>query len=258
MLIDSHVHVGEWKYFDSFGKAYSGFQDILLLLKAKGYAGAVFMPSELKSNRDLLEEIRKYKEAENSFRCWFFPWLNPHRQDDLRFAEDHIREIDGLKFHPSLDRIRFTEKSHHAFLDMAAAHHIPILVHCGAWIEMAHYRFVLDVAEAYPGVNFILAHQGGTTYELKTGAAAEVKEKSLENVYFDIAGTHEYWLLEHCVEELGPERFLLGSDFPIRDVSLSHTVIDGCRISAADKELIKGTNFSRLMNFGKDASKTLQ
>lgn len=248
VLIDSHVHVGDWKYFDAFGKTYSGFQDILQLLKAKGFSGAVFMPSELKSNRDLLEEINKYRKAENSFRCWFFPWLNPQRQEDLRFAQDHIQDIDGLKFHPSLDRVRFTDESHRAFLEVAKAHDLPILVHCGAWIEMAHYRFVLDVAEAYPGINFILAHQGGTTYEQKTGAAAEAKKRTLENVYFDTAGTHEYWILEKCVETVGAERFLLGSDFPIRDASIYPVVLDGTRLSAERKELIRSRNLLRLVS----------
>jgi predicted TIM-barrel fold metal-dependent hydrolase len=250
--------VGDWKYFDSHGRAYSGFEEILRLLAAKGFTGAVFIPSELKSNTDLLEEIRKYREAGNSFKCWFFPWLNPQRQEDLRFAQDHIQDIDGMKFHPSLDRVRFTDENHRDFLEVAKSHDLPILVHCGGWIEMAHYRFVLDVAEAYPGVNFILAHQGGTTYELKTGAAAEVRRRALDNVYCDIAGTHEYWILEQCVAELGADKFLMGSDFPLRDAAIYPVLLDGCRLNETIKEMIRGANIMKLLLRKKKTVRILQ
>ncbi len=247
MLIDSHVHVGDWGYFDSHGRIFTGFAEILRSLVSKGFTGAVLMPSELKSNREILEEIRRHRETGHAFKSWFFPWLNPSRDGDMEFVRDHLGEIDGFKFHPSLDRVRFSEESHRPFLEMAAAHRLPVLVHCGAWIEMAHYRFVLDVAEAYPGISFILAHQGGTTYELKTGAAAEVKERALRNVYFDIAGTHEYWVLEHCVQQLGAERFLLGSDFPIRDAAIYPVVLDGARLDEEAKDRIRYRNILGLV-----------
>lgn len=247
MLIDSHVHVGEWKYFDSLGRTYASFREILRILKEKGFGGAVLMPSELKRNSELLEEIRSQRKSGDGFRCWFFPWLNPSREEDVGFTRAHIDEIDGLKFHPSLDRVRFTLETHRAFLEIAEAHRIPVLVHCGAWLVMAHYRFVLDVAEARPGVDFVLAHLGGTTYELKVGAAAEAARRGLENVYFDIAGTHEYWILEHCAETLGADRLLMGSDFPIRDAAIYPALLDGCRLGEEDKEMIRSGNTLRLL-----------
>lgn len=247
MLIDSHVHVGRWKYFDDCGRAYWSFDDIVSGLRRKGFDGAVLMPSELKSNHELLREILSFREEENAFRCWFFPWINPHQKEDLRFTEDHLGEIDGLKFHPSLDKARFGSTDHQEFIRLAETKSLPILVHCGAW-EMAHYRFVLDVAETHPEVNFILAHQGGTTYELKIGASNEVKQRALENVYFDLAGTHEYWILEHCVDELGAGRFLMGSDFPIRDASIYPVVLDGVRLSEDDKDRIRYRNLLGLMS----------
>jgi len=252
VLIDSHVHVGRWKYFDDCGRAYRAFPDIVSFLQKRGFQGAVLMPSELKSNDELLHEILSFREEGNPFRCWFFPWLNPHKEEDTRFARDHLQEIDGFKFHPSLDRARFSSADHREFLHLAGVRSIPVLVHCGAWLEMAHYRFVLDVAEQYPEVNFILAHQGGTTYELKMEATKEVKVRGLSNLYFDIAGTHEYWLLEWAVDQVGAERLLLGSDFPIRDASIYPLVVSGTRLREVDKDLIRGNNLLRLMSKGNE------
>jgi predicted TIM-barrel fold metal-dependent hydrolase len=247
VLIDSHVHVGDWNYFDSLGRVHSSFLEILRLLENKGFSGAVFLPSELKRNGDLLDEIRIQRKSGNDFQCWFFPWIDPARGRDLDFVREHISEIDGLKFHPSLDRARFAEDTHRVFLEIAEEHHLPVLAHCGAWLEMAHYRFVLDVAESRPRVEFILAHMGGSSYELKVSAAEEVKRRGLGNVSFDTAGTHEYWILEHCVEMLGADRFLMGSDFPIRDAAIYPVVVDGARLDPDAKDLIRFGNILRLL-----------
>ena len=247
MLIDSYVHVGDWKYFKAFGRLRSSFQEVVDFLESRGFSGAALIPSELKKNEELLREITDYGEKKVDFRCWFFPWLNPGRKEDRAFVERHISRIDGFKFHPSLDQIRFSSSEHRFYLETARDYGLPILVHCGAWEEIAHYRFVLDVAERFPEINFILAHQGGSNYELKFGACLEVKEMNLQNVYMDLAGTHEYWIIEECVSQLGAERFFMGSDFPIRDSSIYPVIIDNCRLTPFEKERIKGNNFLRIM-----------
>ena len=80
----------------------------------------------------------------------------------------------------------------------------------------------------------------------------EVKVRGLSNLYFDIAGTHEYWLLEWAVDQVGAERLLLGSDFPIRDASIYPLVVSGTRLREVDKDLIRGNNLLRLMSKGNE------
>ena len=255
MLIDSHVHVGAWRYFDSLGRTYTTFATIVARLQAVGFSGAVLMPSELKTNAELLAEISRHRRQGAPFHCWFFPWLNPCEEADYTFVRDHMAHIDGFKFHPSLDKACFSAATHQPFLELARQHAKPVLVHCGAWLETAHYRFVLAVAAKYPDIDFILAHQGGSTYELKIGACREIKSRGLANVYLDIAGTHEYWLIEEGVHQLGAGRFLMGSDFPIRDAGLYPAVVDSCRLTDTDKARIKGHNFQRLMKGSQDSGR---
>ncbi|MGQ9628972.1 MAG: amidohydrolase family protein [bacterium] len=245
-LIDSHVHIGSWRYFESYGLMPESFEDIVGTLAGEGFDGAVLIPSETYSNERLLNDVKSYDGG--GMKLWFFPWLNPEREGDLEFLEKNIDDIDGLKFHPSLDRVRFSVESHREFLDLAERHSLPVLAHCGTWQEMASYKFVLDAAEKYPDVNFICAHQGGATYELKVDATLEVKRRGLENVFFDISGTHESWIIEKCVGEIGAGRFLLGSDFPIRVASIYPVIINNTELSEGERKLILAGNISSLLD----------
>src|SRR5690606_19886294 len=126
---------------------------------------------------------------------WIFPWVRPlgaGGEADLAWVEANRSAIAGIKFHPSLSRVRITDPAFAPFLELCEREEMVALVHCGRWQEMASYAFALDAAERYRHARFLLAHAGGDTPPLATAAADGVAERGLDNAWFEISGMREY------------------------------------------------------------------
>ncbi|MBN1103513.1 MAG: amidohydrolase family protein [Deltaproteobacteria bacterium] len=249
-MIDAHVHVGDWKYFRTNARFPLSAAETLEGLRRRGFSGTVLMPSECKGNEELLAEIRN-SDFTADFRIFLFPWVHPGNREDTHFLKVHRREVSGIKIHPSLDRTPLTDPGYHRALSLAEDLQLPVLVHCGQWRETAGYEKVLHIAEKRPGIVLIMAHMGGDGYELKRQAARKVKDSGLTNIYMDTAGTHENWILEECVAALGAHRFLMGSDWPIREPLLYPVLVRNSRLSEEEKERILGINAWTLLCKGK-------
>lgn len=244
MYFDSHVHVGPWNYFDTHGRTPTTYVDTLQELSRHGFSGAVVMPSELMSNEELLRQMQAAPGS--PCRAHFFPWVRPGRGVDLEFLRRHEQSIHGLKIHPSLDKTRVDSESYQPFLDLAADNNWVVLVHCGAWKEMASVEFVLNVARRYARLQLICAHLGGGDYGQKLQSVATVAEFGSPQIFFEISGTHEFWLIEEAVSRYRPEKFLLGSDYPVRGIGYMKGVVEDCRLSPDVKQMISWGNARRL------------
>jgi aminocarboxymuconate-semialdehyde decarboxylase len=90
----------------------------------------------------------------------------------------------------------------------------------------AAHMVLAGVLERHPRLRVVLAHGGGAllalrgrlrhAYEQKTGAHARLREspeRSIRRFYFDTV-VHDPTLLRALVDYVGPERVLLGSDYP--------------------------------------------
>lgn len=246
MRIDSHVHVGDWNYFQTNQYYPRSARETVMGLVNRNYAGAVLMPSECKPNQELLNEIREIAPL-FPIRLYFFPWIRPADDSGLHFVTSHKNEISGIKIHPSLDRTPVTDMGYGPALDMAEASGFPVIVHCGRWQEVAGFERVIEIAEQRPNLILIMAHMGGDSYELKLRATQSIKAADLRNIYLDTAGTHESWLFEACIKLLGADRFLMGSDWPIREPLLYSTLVENCSLSLPEKQNIQGNNILRLI-----------
>lgn len=202
------------------------------------------MPSECNTNEGLLAEILSLDSG--TIDLFFLPWIHPGSSEDLKFMVERRCEISGIKIHPSLDRTPLTDGSYRDALSAAEDLQLPIIVHCGQWVEVAGFDKVLQVAEKSPRLTLIMAHMGGDGYDLKLEAARKVKDSGFANIYMDTAGTHEGWLFEECVAILGADRFLMGSDWPIREPLLYPALVRNSRLSEREKRLVMGLNASRL------------
>lgn len=76
----------------------------------------------------------------------------------------------------------------------------------------------------------------------------EVKDRGLENVWFGIEGTREYWTLAKGIETLGIKKFLFGSDYPIEHPRIYLGLVEALQLSSADRDLILGGNLSGLLD----------
>jgi len=102
------------------------------------------------------------------------------------------------------------------------------------------------IARAYPNARILLGHSGVTWRGYNQAIQAA---KAADNLFLDLSGSQNHRLiLEHCVEQLGAERILFGSDMPFLEAAMTLGRVLASQISDTAKEQILRTNFLRLVN----------
>lgn len=248
MILDSHIHVGDWDR-EEYIHLNTSLDEISKVLKESNISGAVITSSDRLDNQGLLKSVKNDKSGLFYF---FFPWISPGKEEDLKFLEKNIAFIKGIKIHPSFQRTRINEKGYSNFLEFADRKKIAVLVHCGQWQEMASFHFAYNVAESFPNAKFIIAHTGaGYNAFLKKKCIEEFQKRRSDNVYLDTAETSMNdqisKVLEEGIKKIGAERFLFGSDFPICHPKVLISFIRNMNITDEDKDLILGGNLLRIL-----------
>ncbi|HYU17718.1 MAG TPA: amidohydrolase family protein [Chloroflexota bacterium] len=134
-------------------------------------------------------------------------------------------------------------------------------------------RFILMGGfERFPSLKLVLAHMGGAVsllpgrldfgYELRHDAAfgpwepdvlSAPPSEHIGRLYLDSMGFHAPAVL-CCVQTVGADHVVMGSDFPPVHVPLSRTVelVRQLPLSVADRAAILGGNAARLLRLGAD------
>lgn len=241
-VLDGHVHWGEWKP-EREGWPGATLADIRSALARSGIHGAVLMPTDRADNAGLAAAI-----AADPRGFHFFAWVDPHAPDDmLRFLEEHVAVLGGLKFHPSLERAAATDPLWRPFLEFAERWRLPVIVHAGRWQEMAGWRFCLDVAERHPEASIIVAHLGGDLPSLQQECAREMARRALPNAYLGTESIREYYSVRYALDRLGADRLLFGSDYPLGWPAAYLAVLDGANPSEEERRQVLGENLLRLL-----------
>lgn len=246
MIIDAHMHVGVWDHPDFLGRC-CDMSDVIEVLAASGVDGAAVLPTDQCDNAGLLEQTRGVIRDGFAGPLWFFAWARPVGEEsqggiDLAWIDSHIDSVTGIKIHPSLSRQRVTASCFAPALELAEAHELVVLVHCGRWQDIASYRFAVEAATQYPKARFLLAHAGGDTPPLATAAAELVASEGVDNVWFEFSGLREYWVIERNVAKLGAERYLMGSDYCLAHPLMYVGAVRGMNLTESEKALILGGN----------------
>jgi hypothetical protein len=238
MIVDAHMHVGVWDHPDFLGRG-STLGEALAVLRDAGIAGAVVLPTDRCDNAGLLADARAALAAGAREMLWLVPWVRPGT-GDLGWVAEHADAVAGIKLHPSLQRVRVTDAAFAPALALAEERDWVVVVHCGRWQEMASYRFAVEAARAHPRARFLLAHAGGDTPLLATAAAEAAAD--VPNVWFEISGLREFWALERCIERLGADRYLFGSDYNLAHPLAYLGAVRGMALDDAQRSRILGEN----------------
>ncbi len=170
--------------------------------------------------------------------------VNPNYGDEA--VEEFERcitayKLKALKLHPMCEFFYPSHRYLPPLFEIAGAHHIPIMFHTGDG-RLTHGAGFLDLAKAFPKVNIILYHMGGSF------GAKVAKERP--NMYLSTSGRVSQMDILSAVKELGADRVLYASDMPfgnpVPDI-LKITLIPESRISEEEKSLILGGNVARLL-----------
>ena len=103
-----------------------------------------------------------------------------------------------------------------------------------------------EIAKRHKNTNFVFAHPGEAD-RLKLHIETM---KECDNVYLDLSGTglFRYGMLKHLVNEVGAERILFGSDYPICNPAMYIGGVLYERLRESEFELIMAGNAKRLLN----------
>lgn len=247
MIIDAHIHLGViagvWHV-----KARTVDQVIERMDKA---AITVAIASHLESlGYDFLEGNARLYEAWRRFPDRLVPLVavNP------RFAEEARSEIrkylgehrwPGAKLHPQQGNYPVNCYATYKLFEEIERYGSFALIHSGDKFVAANSSpyAIAEVAKRFPGTKIVMAHMGVWDWQ----DAIEVAGM-YPNVLLDTSGSgNTYGMIEQAVEELGPERVLYGSDFPLMPFEPLVAKVTGCELPDDIKAMLLHENAERLL-----------
>lgn len=188
--------------------------------RLKGYI--VANPNYMKES---LEEIKKYSKMPQ------FVGVKLH-------ASWHNKPIDGAEFEP--------------IFSLCEELNFPVLIHSYVVEDYADQvsspERIANVAKRHSNP-LIIAHMGGNSR--RTNKAA----KNIDNLYIDISSGRErasqlyVWELgrvDEAVKELGAEKILFGSDFPLIDPAMCIGMMEDAGITQEQRDLISWKNACKI------------
>jgi predicted TIM-barrel fold metal-dependent hydrolase len=149
-----------------------------------------------------------------------------------------------IKLHPFLHRYAVTGPNYREMWEFADRTSAVVLSHTWEADPTCGPLLFEPLAGQYPGARIILGHSGVTRkgYEEAIQAA-----RRRENLYLDLTGSQSHeGIIEHCVEQVGVERVLFGSDLPFLEAAMGIGRVAFARLPDSQKEAILGLNFKRL------------
>ena len=241
--IDAHVHVGKWA-LPEFSARATDLSEANSLYLRFNWAGALVFPTDLGLNAELLEEAAAIR-GPVGIRVAF--WADFRDADNLAMFSSRTDEFAALKIHPSCIKTPADSADWEPYYELAEAAGLPVVVHCGRWQEVAGYALALEAAGRFPRVNFILAHMGGDSPHLVTGATSAVAAGGYDNVYFGTESIREPWLLEQALARVGSTRLIFGSDYNLNHPEPFRRLIEVLDITDRDRSNIFRRNINSLL-----------
>ena len=118
-------------------------------------------------------------------------------------------------------------------LALANKHHWIVQLHIprpGRLADPVNYMQMLEIEQKYPDLQLLIAHLGRAYADEDVGQGLDYL-KSMEKTVWDFTANTNQHVMERVLEQVGPERFIYGSDFPIFRMKARRTVENGFYIN---------------------------
>jgi predicted TIM-barrel fold metal-dependent hydrolase len=238
-IIDAHGHIGQWPAtYVPYGHA----EDMLVSMDRLGIeraclsAFAAVGPDYVRGNDMVADALRRWPDRFTGYAA-----LNPNYPEDtgreLRRCFDELG-MRAIKLHCDLHDYPMDGENYREVFEFAEERELTILIH-GAMVK--------DILRQYPHVNVLSAHVG--LWDGRSQNDVIELAKSCDNVYLDLAASLSYrGALKRMVDEVGADRIVHGSDFPLMDPGFQLGRVIYADISEEDKRKILRDNAIRLFD----------
>lgn len=161
------------------------------------------------------------------------------------------KNMAGVKFHPPFQKVDLTDEKYREIWERINHLRFPVLIHCGPAREVREHNFfpsdMEKIVRFLPDVPVILAHMGG---RWEDPGEEKILYRLPENVMVDSAmsaGRQPLEEFERIAGGIGPERVLLGSDFPYGTQQEAIAYIRSTSFSETEKNRMLGGNAERIL-----------
>src|SRR5262245_6250051 len=226
----------------------------LRLADRAGIDRLVYLFGAVWSHDPTQEEIRRSNDlgirlvTERPDRFTGFCYLNPSHDPTWTLAEfDRCVAAGPLRGVTLWIAVKADDGRLDPIMRRAAQLRVPVLHH--AWYKATGLIYnestpaeIATLARRHPDVVVIMAHLGGG------GWRGVLDIRDCPNVVVDTSGSQpQAGQVEYAVAELGAERVVFGSDWPIRDFGVQRARVDGARLTKRQRNLILGGNMLRIL-----------
>jgi uncharacterized protein len=184
------------------------------------------------------------------------PWALSPKQNVEHLREMADQGARGIKLHPVVQRFVPNDPRMGPIYDVCEELGLVVLSHTGSSKSgepFAEPRAFADVLQQHPGLTVVLAHLGGGSWRQTLELA-----RAFPTVTFDLCEIVE-WTgapkaptdeeLARMIRDIGPERVMLGTDFPWYDLDRTVELVMGLPVlSTGEKEQILGANAVRILH----------
>jgi len=272
MIIDSHTHIGTIPYpvgknrvsdlpgeelVDAMQKYSIDFALVSSIEGAEFDCEGQLAPPEkqipqMESFRRLVKFVRPRGDDQPGrpglkALLWVKPYTEKVTKDLEKFITKNRQHIAGLKMHPSLSNIRFTDDRFKHYIRLAERYDLPVQVHTEN-DGLANPAYVYEVAVQFPSVNFVMVHMG-----LNTGNDEAIHFiRYNNNIYGDTCEVKTENVIK-AINEFGSEKIMFGTDAIVHGIDTYGCylkLIDSIRnqLSQEEADNVLFRNCQRLYN----------
>jgi predicted TIM-barrel fold metal-dependent hydrolase len=165
--------------------------------------------------------------------------VNPNRPDEVRGELDRCFTrlgMKAIKLHPACHRYSIEGSAYREVFEYANERRIPILSH-----EWGRADFLEGISREYPETTFIIAHTAFWDGRSDFPFAGVLQRQP--NVFVDLVYSNMFYgALERMVAQVGAQKILWRSDFPLHDLSYPLGCTLFAKLDDACKQSILGGN----------------
>jgi predicted TIM-barrel fold metal-dependent hydrolase len=195
---------------------------------------------------DVAASVAKFADRLVGF-AWAAPRLGAAGVAEVRRCLKDLR-FQGIKLHSGQELFNIDDPDVGPYLKLAREFDVPVTVHTQIAVRGAEPWRMVGPAQAYPDVQFIMAHLGGDGGMVQSLTAAHIA-KQCDNIAVEVstAVTDPWATYEGPAGILGPERVLIGSDAPLHQLELNLLKLDLLTVSTEWRRAFLGENLRRLV-----------